>query len=347
MSDVPWPFAGRVARRIAGTYPLVESYHRARLQTELPPLVERASELVATETRLQLPGVAQVVVVSRGEWAERNLSSFARILELAERRIAERLANAGVGALALPLARRLIAAETGALLGLLSRRVLGQYELVLPSGDEADSVAFVGANILAMERTHQFRPAEFRLWIALHEAAHRAQFVAVPWMRGYFFSLVEEMVEGAQPEPGRLGRVVEQVRGRLRRGEPPVDETGLLGLFASPTQRQTLDRVQALMSVLEGHGHVVMDRVGARALRSQERMSRILKARRNDPRTAAFFRLTGLEMKLRQYELGERFVRRVERIAGWEALDQVWSSPEALPTPEEVENPRRWLDRIA
>lgn len=125
-----------------------------------------------------------------------------------------------------------------------------------------------------------------------------------------------------------------------------IDERGLLGVFATTGQRRALDRVQALMSLLEGHGHVVMDRLGERLLPGQRRMSALLKARRADPKTALFFRLTGLEMKMRQYEVGERFVMAVEREAGWHALDAAWAGPEALPDLAEFEDPTRWLTRV-
>ena len=101
------------------------------------------------------------------------------------------------------------------------------------------------------------------------------------------------------------------------------------------------------MSLLEGHGHVVMDRIGRRELASQRRMAAVLKQRRKDPRTATFLRVTGLEMKMRQYEQGERFVLAVEREAGWETLDRVWAGPDSLPTLAEIREPGRWLRRVA
>jgi putative hydrolase len=136
------------------------------------------------------------------------------------------------------------------------------------------------------------------------------------------------------------------MRSAAREGRPIVDESGIMGLLATPEQRQVIDQVQALMSLLEGHGHVVMDRIGARRLVSQDRMSRMLKQRRKDPRTAAFFRLTGLEMKMKQYEMGERFILDIERAAGFSALDAVWESAEHLPTLAEIRAPRRWLERV-
>ena len=119
-----------------------------------------------------------------------------------------------------------------------------------------------------------------------------------------------------------------------------------MGFVASPAQSETLDRVQALMSLLEGHGHFVMDRIGERVLTSQARMSSILKNRRNDPRVQALFRLTGIEMKMKQYDEGEQFIAGVERLAALSLVDTAWESPEALPTLDEIRDPGSWIRRV-
>ena len=340
--------SGRFAAKIAGTYPLAETYHRDALLADMERYTVEASAVVPEATGLNLPGSPTTLVIDRPEWIQRNLATFAHLTEPARRQLEQRMAEAGpAGQRAAALAGRLVEAETTAVLSLLSRRVLGQYELVLPTGDEGDTVSYVAPNILQLERVHQFRPSEFRYWVALHELTHRAQFQGVPWLRAYFLSLVEELVEQSKPEPGRLSRVIGELGRRRLAGEPLIDERGLFGLFASPEQSAVMDRVQALMALLEGHGHVVMDRVGEKRLRSQDRMSRVLKARRQDKRAAAFLRLTGLEMKMRQYELGERFVLVVEREAGWEKLHRAFEAEEYLPTLEEIEDPPRWLERVA
>ncbi|MFP3914227.1 MAG: zinc-dependent metalloprotease [Actinomycetota bacterium] len=346
--SAPSALSGRLAARVAGSHPLAGTYVLDHLRGEMEEVTPRASALVGEATRLPAPAAADVRVVSRPEWVDRNLASFGHLLEPAERRIAERLEASGrVGAATASLAHQVVSAETGLLLGFLSRRVLGQYELVLPTGDRGDAVAYVGVNLLEMERRHQFRPSEFRLWVALHEMTHRAQFVGVEWLREHFLSLVEKLVGQAVPEPGRLIRILRELADARSQNRPVLDERGLLGVLASPEQREILDQVQALMSLLEGHGHVVMDRIGSGMLRGHARMSRVLKARRSDPRVQLLFRLTGLEMKMRQYEMGEAFILEVERVAGWEALDAAWSSPAALPTLEEIEDPSRWLSRVA
>ncbi|MGI9666274.1 MAG: zinc-dependent metalloprotease [Acidimicrobiia bacterium] len=345
MSKIHWDTATTVASRFAGDYPLAGTYHERRFVLDAPGYVARASDLVADETGLELPGEPDVQVVSRADWVDTNIRAFTELLAPLRDAIDEEASEAGSPG----IAGRVMGAELGAVLGFLSKRVLGQYELVLPSGEDevGDSVFFVGANVLSMERQHEFRPSHFRFWVALHECAHRAQFKGVPWMREYFLSLVDDLVGDGAKEQGRLNRIATDVRTAMENDEDPIGDAGILGLLASHDQRGVLDRVQALMSLLEGHGHVVMDRIGDREIVDVRRMSHVLTARRKDPKNAAMMRFIGMEMKMKQYELGAAFIRGVEHKASWESLDMAWESPEALPTLEEIQDPAAWLDRMA
>jgi coenzyme F420 biosynthesis associated uncharacterized protein len=342
MSTVDWDTAISVAGRFSGSYPLADTYHERKFAMMADGYVARASDMVADETGLSLPGSPVVGVISRQDWVRTNAESFAALISPLEESLAE---TSGIGRGA---AGKLMGMELGAVLGFLSKRVLGQYELVLPTGDDdrGDTVLFVGANVLAMERKYEFRPSHFRFWVALHECAHRAQFTGVPWMREYFLSLVGELVASSKTSGGQITRVV----GELARGDMSRDDllgdAGLIGLFASPQQKVVLDKVQALMSLLEGHGHVVMDRIGEREIVDVARMSSVLKARRKDPRTAAFMKLIGIEMKLKQYEQGAKFIAGVEKAASWDALSMAWESPDTLPTIAEIGDASTWLDRM-
>ena len=342
MSRVDWDTARATSRRFSGDYPLAGTYHEHKFALQAPELVARASALVAEETGLDIPGQPEVAVISRHDWVATNTESFATMLKPLEDELAS---DPKIGA---GTASRFMGAQLGAVLGFMSKRVLGQYELVLPTGDDefGDTVLFVGANVLSMERQHQFRPSSFRFWVALHECAHRAQFTGVDWMRPYFMSLVEELLGSSKPEKGRLGRITTEVRAAMEEGTDPFGDAGIVGLLASPQQREVLDRVQALMSLLEGHGHVVMDRLGEREIADVQRMSNVLKARRKDPKTAAFMKLAGIEMKMRQYEDGAKFIAQVENLASWDALSMVWEAPEALPTLDEIADAQLWLDRM-
>jgi len=342
MSNIDWDTAVSVADRFSGESGLAGTYHERKFALDAPMYVARASDLVAHETGLALPGAPEVGVISRSEWVDTNVRAFTALLAPLRKALDEETGGSGIGG-------RVMGAELGAVLGFLSKRVLGQYELVLPTGDDeiGDSMFFVGANVLGMERQHEFRPSHFRFWVALHECAHRAQFKGVPWMREYFLSLVDDLIESGAGEKGRVARIAATLSQARESGTDPIDDTGILGILASPEQKEVLNRVQALMSLLEGHGHVVMDRIGAREIPDMGRMSRVLTARRQNSKNAAVMRLIGMDMKLKQYDQGAAFINKIEQQASWDALSMAWESPEALPTLAEIEEPSTWLQRVS
>jgi len=337
---VDWGLARRVAHIVSGREPLADSYLAASLETDFIEVSAEAEVLVADFTGLRPPNRAAVQLLDRRGWIDANISSMRELLAPLLDKMGDRMARSPIA----PIGRRVAGTETGVLLGYVAQRVLGQYDLLVP--ESGDAVYYVGPNVLALEKRFGFRPREFRKWIALHELTHRAQFTGIPWLRSYFLSLVRDTVGGVDLDPRRFVSLLARAADDLRRGRNPVDEGGLLYLLAAPDQRAALERVQALMSLLEGHGNAVMNRLGARYVEGQARMASVLEARRrNGGLTAVLHRLMGLELKLRQYELGESFVDGVEALGG--SIDVAWRGPEWLPTLVELAEPETWWARVS
>ncbi len=340
---VDWATARRVARLVAGHDPLSDSYLAASLQSDFGELTIAAEELVASYTGLRPSAGVSARVLDRRGWVDSNLASMRTLLDPLMQRFGERLARSPVA----PVSRRIAAGELGALLGYMSQRVLGQYDLLVPDSDAGDAVYYVGGNILGLEKRFAFRPRDFRLWIAIHEVTHRAQFTGVPWMREYFLGLVRQAFDLVDPDPKVVLRAISNAVDQIRAGTNPLDEGGVVGLFASAEQRGVLAQVQALMSLLEGHGNVVMDDLGREHVAGQERMSRVLQQRRKSGGlSGALHKLLGLEQKMRQYEIGEKFVRGVVAVGGARAIDAAWRAPANLPTFAELDDPAAWLARV-
>ncbi len=201
---VDWALAERVARRFSGRAPLANSYLGESLQPDFHAVTVEAEALVADFTGLRSPSAATAAVLDRAGWVEANVASMRRMLAPLTRRMGERMGRspvAGVG-------RAVAGTEMGVLLGYLSQRVLGQYDLLVPTDGtgtlNADAVYYVGANVLELEKRFAFPPREFRRWIAIHEVTHRAQFTGVPWMKGYFLSLVDQALTIVDPDPRRV-----------------------------------------------------------------------------------------------------------------------------------------------
>jgi coenzyme F420 biosynthesis associated uncharacterized protein len=359
---VDWQLAARVGRRVGGGSTLPARAAWSRQFTELSARADLAvAELTGLGGDLP-PPVAEPL--DRGEWVEANLATLRRILRPLAAKVAERRAWRAEGPVPAAMrssTRALTGAQAGTLLGYVSQRVLGQYDLPLPGPDQTASDAAPGAvaagdgegtvwyvvpNIVATERRHGFRPADFRLWIALHETAHRRQFRGVAWLPGHIQGLLDEYLGSVEVDDEALKRLAQRVQGLARRAIAG-ERIELLDFLVTPEQRLIVDRVQATMTVLEGHGEFVMDQLGTRLVPDHQHMHDTLRARRNAPGAVdrLIQQLLGFRQKLDQYAMGERFVRRLFDRGGMAAVNRVFAAPEALPTMDEVRDPDRYLDR--
>jgi len=357
---IDWAVAERVARWVSGRTSTPASYRPAAMQRDFDDMTARAERLVAEATGLTvLSSPARGRVIDRPAWVAANIASFQRLLgptlaKLAARKPPSPLAGSAPG-LSRQLAgvsRSVNATQLALVLAWMSTRVLGQYDLLLTEGvdeENQDVVYYVGPNVAAIEARHGFDPAEFRLWLALHEVTHRAQFMAVPWLRSYFLSLVEAGLEPLGSDPRKMLDAVRRAAQEIRAGRNPMGDAGMLGLVATDEQMAALRRIQALMSLLEGHGDVTMDRAGAEAVPGAEHFSKVLQERREQSRGPARLlqQILGLEAKFRQYAEGEKFVRSVEEAGGRRLFDRVWQGPEWLPSLLEIRDPASWVRRVA
>jgi len=345
---IDWGLAERVAIRAAGKDPFSDSYHYQSLIPDFDELTAQAEQKVEAATGLKsLAGPARARLTDRPGWIMANIASFQRLLSPFTDRLEEKMEHSPMA----PVARRIAGAELGMLLGWMSGRVLGQYDLLVIEDEhpeDQDIVYYVGPNVLSLEKRFAFPPREFRLWLALHETTHRAQFTGIPWMREHFLGLVQATVNAVDPDPKRLLEALGHALETGRKGKNPLDEGGLVALLAGPEQRKVLDQVGGLMSLLEGHGDVTMDRAGADQIPSAARFGQVLRQRRQQGHPLAKFvqKLIGLDAKMKQYEQGERFIEAVEAVGGPELLDRAWEDPSKLPSLAEIREPGVWLARI-
>jgi coenzyme F420 biosynthesis associated uncharacterized protein len=340
---VDWDAAARVARLAAGTGPQAHRSEQARMNEDFRVAVAEAESLITQFSGLSIDGPrTRPWVMSRPQWIDRSLRGFETAIEPLARRFMERNRE-GEGATA-GIRRKVLAGQAGGLLGYVARRVLGQYDLFLPP-DDRDLLYFVGPNVLAVERKFGFPPQDFRLWLSLHEVTHRVQFSGVPWLRDHVMSLVDSYLESVELDPRRLVEIVRRAVDEARRGAR-WQGMGIVFLLMSEEQRETFKKMQAVMSLLEGHGNYVMHTLAGGRVTGADRMRRALDRRRAGAHRL-FQRAIGLEAKVAQYGLGERFVSRVVDRAGAGGFAKVWERPENLPSLDEVYRPDGWVQRVA
>jgi coenzyme F420 biosynthesis associated uncharacterized protein len=334
---VDWDLAVTIGTRVAGEGPQVTRETADQVVAELRDDANRSTGLVREFTGLVAEErTAPVLAVDRPGWIQANADGFATVLAPLVDKLSEKK-GAPTG-LSLAVGSRVTGAEVGLLLGFLASKVLGQFD---PFFAPAGRLLLVAPNIVHVERELGCDPTDFRLWVCLHEETHRVQFTAVPWMRDHLFSEINAIAETM--EPGKLlddalGRVSEVIRG----------DGSLLDVIGSPEQKEILDRVTGVMSLLEGHADVVMDGVGPSVIPSVAEIRQKFDRRRKGVGTLdrLLRRLLGLDAKMAQYRDGARFVRGVVDKVGMHEFNAVWASPDNLPTKAEIADPSAWVGRV-
>ncbi|HLB21770.1 MAG TPA: zinc-dependent metalloprotease [Solirubrobacteraceae bacterium] len=364
MDTIDWRIAQRIGERVAGSPP-PGGVRAASVQPRAYEFARRVSDYSGLGVPSVLPALE---AVDRAEWIAANLRTMRPLVGGLSERIGE-----GTGPLAAPLRMAsgfLLGAQIGGLTGVLSQRVLGQYDLALLDDSVTPRLLLLAPNLAIAARNLSVDRDELVLWVTIHEITHAVQFTGAPWLREHLGGMLKELIDGLQvslacpgsqdgdgsdngkakddgtpswrrmpklPDPADLREMAE----RARRGE-------LLRLTLGEDRWALVERMQAVMSLIEGHAEHTMDAIGAEVLPSLPALRRAMNRRRESRPLPwrVLEKLLGLEMKLRQYEVGRRFCDAVVAQGGPQALARVWSGPEQLPSPQELAEPARWLARM-
>jgi coenzyme F420 biosynthesis associated uncharacterized protein len=374
---IDWDVAISTGVRFARQGPEVSLADARAVVAELRGLTAVVQQPVRELTGLTSQGeVGPVAVVDRPGWIKANVGGFRVVLEPLADRLAERSsALPAAGSIFGAVGSRATGMQAGLILAYLSSRVLGQYELFLPPGEggappangtgtngtgtgangtatatsaSVGRLTLVAPNIVMIERELGVDPHDFRRWVCLHEETHRVQFTSVPWLRGYVQGMMTEFLLASDLDASAIidrmrsaaGAVVGAVRGN--------ESESLIEAMQTPAQRALLDKLTAVMTLVEGHGDYVMDAVGPSVVPSVEDIREKFSHRRGSAGRLEqiFRRVLGIDLKMKQYEQGSVFVSTVVAEAGMAGFNKVWTSPETLPTRAEIENPREWLERV-
>ena len=329
----------------------------------LESLTRVAEMRVADLTGLPIPTTGRpvsIVPVTRAEWARRTLDAYRPFLE----RLSQSLSStaglattedededptaAMLGGLFSMMGPMLFGMQSGAMVGQLASRSLGQYDLPLPR-PASDELVIVSANVDAFADEWSLPGEDLRLWLCLSELATHAV-LGVPHVRATLEALVLEHTGAFRVDPDALQDRIGGVDPTDLAGLQTAlgDPSALLGAIQSPEQRALVPRIEALVDTVVGYVDWVVDTIGTTLIGSYGMLTEALHRRRVEASEGDRFveHLFGLELGRAQYERGEAFVAGVVERAGTSGLERLWSAPATLPTPAEVDAPGLWLARI-
>jgi coenzyme F420 biosynthesis associated uncharacterized protein len=296
-------------------------------------MAARVAPYMSEICEVPLTAYPRFMALDREGFIDANLGMIQRLLAPVERLRATVPESIATG-----LSRRVLDRYVGELFGLMSRRVLGQYDPVLSleaaPGAQTTALYLVEPNIAGIERDLSLEGTDLRPWLILHELTHAWQFELHPWLGEH----LEELMRGLMLDAlSADGETLLPSRQMVRKLPDTVRE-----------QLRAVSHVQAVMSVLEGYSNFLMHRAGRHAVRGADRLEAAMQQRRRQrgPMERLILNITGLEIKMRQYEIGEQFCVGVFDRAGLSTLNRVWESAAMMPTADELRNPDVWVRRV-
>ena len=344
---VDWQVATATGRFLVPPGVDVRRAEIAAVVDDLRGCAERAVGAIAAAAELPATGSAQVWIVGREGWVQAATQMARAMLTT--------VGQQPPAALSEKVGARFAGTQLGAAFAFVGTRILGQFDPY----SATPRLLLVAPNIVAAERAMGAEPHGFRQWVCLHEQTHRAQFQAAPWLPGHLLGLIRPIFDESEgpargaglidPQPAAGSAASGPARtGRGRRSSHRGrTSAGSMGRLMSSAQLNSFDRVTAVMSLLEGHAEVMMDRAAPGLVPQVESLRASIESRRDaSGPMQLLYRLLGLRAKREQYLHGASFCRAVIDRAGVATLNLCFTGPGLLPDLNELHQPSSWLDRL-
>jgi coenzyme F420 biosynthesis associated uncharacterized protein len=335
-SLLDWEAVRATAYQRASTVGVVDAATAAAVAARCDAIAAELAPLMVEVVERPLEHFPRFEILDRRGFIDVNITIARRLLVAVE----ELRATLGESR-ATALSRGMMNRYVGVLFGIMSQRVLGQYDPVLslgpPPEGQTPALYLVEPNLESFAQVAAAPVEPLRRWLILHELTHAWQFGEHPWLREHLVGMMDTMIRSS------LAHAVGDGKGKQPSAREVIER--LPG--AIRTQLRGVAAIQAVMSVLEGYSNFVMHRVGREHLEKFDELEAAF-ARRRSQRTLVervVLAITGINMKMRQYEVGEGFCEAVAGAGGVSLLNRVWEGPEMMPTPAELRSPSTWIAR--
>ena len=361
---IGWDAARQLALSIAtdgGEERNVDPLERIRLEQLVRIAELHVGNATGLPTSFGGTGVS-IMPVTRGQWAATTLDSW--------RPLFERLANSltpntqpntpdpsnPLGFMAPLMAMMgpmMLGMTAGSMIGHLSQRSFGQYDLPVPRKPN-DELMVIPANFETFASEWSIPADDLRLWVCAQEIAMHSV-LRIPHVRATVDEFLSAYAAGFEPDATALEDRLSSLEFDM---SDPSSMSGMQSMFGDPeivlgaiqsqAQRDMLPKFEALIAAIVGYVDHIVDIVGSSLLSNTTMISEAVRRRRVEADDSDRFveRLFGLELSQSTYDRGAAFIAGIVEREGNDGLVRLWESERTLPTPAEIEAPGLWLARI-
>ncbi len=249
------------------------------------------------------------------------------------------------------MAPAMMGMSIGSMIGQLSLRAFGQYDLPIPR-EPRNQMLLVASNIEQFATDWSIAIDDMRMWVLVHELTSHAV-LSVDHVRATINEQIAKYIAGFRPNPNALMERLTTMD--LGTSDPMVmmqkfltDPTIILGAVRSPEQEAQAPVLDAMIASVIGYIDHSVDATSAQLLGGGAQIAEAVRRRRVEtaPHDTFVEQLLGLRLTRQQVERGHAFAAGVTERAGHDGLAQLFTKAGNLPTPNELDAPGLWLARI-
>ncbi len=312
-------------------------------------------------------GLPNLVVTNHSTWVHHTLESYKPLFT----QLATALSNPSVDApqpgteldsetdqisammssLNKMMAPAMMGMSIGSMIGQLSLRAFGQYDLPIPR-EPKNQMLLVASNVEQFANELSIAVDDMRMWVLIHELTSHAV-LSVDYVRDSINQQISKYIAAFRPNPNALmDRLTTMDLGTT---DPMAmmqkfltDPTIILGAVLSPEQERQAPVLDAMIASIIGYIDHSVDAISALVLGGGEQIAEAVRRRRVEsaPHDSFVEQLLGLRLTRQQVERGHAFAAGVTERAGHDGLSQLFNTAGNLPTPNELDAPGLWLARI-
>jgi putative hydrolase len=304
-------------------------------------------------------------LLSRTEWIKATMPVWTQLAEPVATNIANALTQVlqeqapeemsgmieGASKIMRNVGGTLFAMQLGQVVGQLAGEVVSGGDIGIPllgtMGGTEQQAAILPQNLAAFGEGLDIDDEQVELYLAVGAGGHARLFRHAKWLRLQLMTSITEFAQGIHIDTERIESLTtdfdpsnpEELRAAMASGAliPPK----------TPAQLAALARLETMLALIEGWVDVVTAQATLRLPKSTAIAETVRRRRAaGGPAESAFATLVGLELRPRRLREAAAMWQRLTDEVGAERRDELWSHPDLVPTPEDIDDPSSLIARL-
>lgn len=237
-----------------------------------------------------------------------------------------------------PMSNAMFNMQVGNGIGELAKEVLSSNEIGFPLTNFLIP-ALLPRNIKEFASGINQEESEVLLFLSIREAAASRLFANTGWLGPRLLGAIEEYAQGIGINTEKINQAMQEIDPMNPESLQQVLGAGVFEAELTAGQQNALNRIEFLLALIEGWVEQVTLAAADGKLTNLVALNETIRRRRaaGGPAEKTFSALMGLQLRPKLNREAAEFFSSYSKLKSNEQRDQLWSHPDLLPSPDQLE----------